>query len=74
MYEVSLEVAVASLSLSLKNPGDAPGVWVVFCFSWGMAGAEAVFVAVEQVMVMGSNVSFSLFQSRCNQKVSVMCS
>ena len=27
MYDVDQEVAVASLFLSLKNPGHDPGVW-----------------------------------------------
>ena len=40
---------------------------VFFFFSWGQAGAETV-VAVGQVMVLGSNVSFSVFPSRCNSK------
>ena len=39
-----------------------------FFFSWGLAGAEAVLVALGQVMVMDSNVSFSVFPSRCKSK------
>ena len=41
---------------------------VVFFFSWVLAGAEAVLVAVGQVMVLGSNVYFSVFPSRCKSK------
>ena len=53
MYEVGQEVAVASLVLSLKDPGHDPWGWVALFFSWGLAGAEAVLVAVWQVMVLG---------------------
>ena len=34
---------------------------VALFFSWGLAWDEAVVVAVGQVMVQGSNVSFSVF-------------
>ena len=34
-----------------------------FFFSWGLAGAVAVVLAVGQVMVLGSDVSFSVYQS-----------
>ena len=37
---------------------------VAFFYSWELAGA--VLVAVGQVMVLASNVCFSVFLSRCN--------
>ena len=62
VYEVGKEVALASPFLSLKDPRHDRS-WVSFFFSWGLAGAEAVLVAVWQVMVLSSNVS-SVFPSR----------
>ena len=52
MYEVGQEFAVAFLFLSLKDPGHVPGVWWVSSSPGGLAGAEAVLVAVGQVMVL----------------------
>ena len=62
VYEVGQEVAVASLFLSLKDPGHDQGLGD-FLLLLGLAGAEAVVVAVGQVMVLGSNVSSSVFPS-----------
>ena len=41
---------------------------LVAFFSWGLAGVEAVVVAVGQVIVLGSNVSFPVFLSTCKSK------
>ena len=41
---------------------------MAFFFSSGLAGAEAVVVAAGQVMVLGTNVYFSVFPSRCKSK------
>ena len=62
VYEVSQEVPVASLFLSLKDPGHDPGVW------WLSSSADTVVVAVGQVMVLSSSVSFFVFPSRCKSK------
>ena len=67
VYEVGHEVAVVSLFLSLKDPGHGPGFG--FFSSWGLAGDEAVVVAVGQVMVPGSNVYFSVSPSSQNIKL-----
>ena len=37
-------------------------------FSWGLARAVAVVVAVEQVVVLGSDIFFSVCQSGCKSK------
>ena len=60
MYEVGQEVAVTCLFLSLKDSGHDPRC-LLFFFSCWLAGIEAVVVAVGQVMVPDSNVSFSVF-------------
>ena len=46
MYDVSQAVAVSSLFLSLKDQGHDPGDWWLSSSSGGLAGAEAVLLAV----------------------------
>ena len=59
MYKVGQEVAVASFFLSLKDPGFGG-----FFLSWGLAGVVVVVVvAVGQVVILGSDVSFSVCKS-----------
>ena len=67
MHEVGQEIAVVSFFLSLKDPGHDPGVWWLS----SSPGAEVAADAVGQVMVLSltcSNMSFSVFPSRCNSK------
>ena len=39
--------------------------FVASFFAWGLFDPEVVLVVVWQVMVLGLNVSFSVFPSRC---------
>ena len=41
---------------------------MAFFFSWGLAGAVPVVVAEGQVVVLGSDVSFSVWKSCCISK------
>ena len=61
MYYVSQEVAVAFFFLSLSRAW--PMGLVAFLFSWGLVGAVAVVLAVGQMLVLGSDVSFSVCKS-----------
>ena len=66
MYEVGQEVAVASHFFVFQGSRARPRSWV---FSRRLAGAEAVVVAVGQVMVVGFNVSFSVCPSNMQIKI-----
>ena len=68
MYEVGQEVPVASLFFSLKDPGHDPWVWWLSSAPGGWLELEVLLVPAWQVMVLGSNVSNSVFPSRCKSK------
>ena len=55
---------------SLKDPGHDLGVWVAFVFSWRLAWAVAVVLAVWQVVIPGSDVSFVSANHDANIKLS----
>ena len=68
-WDVSVhEFGQEVLFLVFEGSRALPRGLVAFFLSWRLAGAVTVVVAVGKVMVLGSNVSFSVFLSRCKSK------